>query len=289
VTFVHPSNDYYGHDMILSWAASIHRPKRTFGYVQHGWKPESAFGPGMRLIPRAPLFVWSEANRAATAAVHRRHPVEAIGAPFLYLYELLRPALDREPTKDLLVYPCHQLRSAPLAHQVHSSLIEQVRRLDADSVTVNLHPYELDDLPTRQLYAADLPGATVTTNWLQPPWVVSDDPTILVRQIIQILDHRRVVSNCLTTALLYAAYLDRDARLLRHPDRRKPPTEGRGRALHESLERATDGEALRAIAGAELGAEHRRMPDDLRAVMGWDSRGRTAVASAVRWISGARG
>ena len=24
---MHPSNDYYGHDMILSWAASIHRPQ----------------------------------------------------------------------------------------------------------------------------------------------------------------------------------------------------------------------------------------------------------------------
>jgi hypothetical protein len=286
---MHPSNDYYGHDMILSWAASIHRPKRTFGYVQHGWKPESAFGPGMRLIPRAPLFVWSEANRAATAALHRRHPVEAIGAPFLYLYELLKPALTREPTKDLLVYPCHQLRSAPLADEVHSSLIEQVRALDADSTTVNLHPYEFEDLATRELYEADLPGATVTTNWLQPPWVVSDDPTILVRQIIQILDHRRVVSNCLTTALFYAAYLDRDARLLRHPARRQPPTEGRGRALHEELERATDGDALRAIAGIELGAEHLRTPTDLRAVMGWDSRGRTAVAAAVRWVSGARG
>ena len=26
---MHPSNDYYGHDMILSWAASVHRPRRT--------------------------------------------------------------------------------------------------------------------------------------------------------------------------------------------------------------------------------------------------------------------
>jgi hypothetical protein len=286
---VHPSNDYYGHDMILSWAASIHRPKRTFGYVQHGWKPESAFGREMRLIPRAPLFVWSEANRVATAAQHRGHPVVAIGAPFLYLYELLQPALEREPTKDLLVYPCHQLRSAPLASEVHTTLIEQVRGLDAESITVNLHPYEFDDGDTPCLYATDLPGADVTTNWLRPPWVVSDDPTILMRQILQILDHRRVVSNCLTTALLYAAYLDRDARLLRHPARRKPPTEGRGQALHEALEQATDGEALRAIAGDELGADHLLQPTELRAAMGWDSRGRTAVASIVRWVSSARG
>jgi hypothetical protein len=97
-----------------------------------------------------------------------------------------------------------------------------------------------------------------------------------------------VVSNCLTTALLYAAYLDRETRLLRHPARRQPPTEGRGRALHEELERATDGEPLRAIAGAELGADHRREPAELRAVMGWDSRSRTAIASGVRWISEVR-
>jgi hypothetical protein len=119
--------------------------------------------------------------------------------------------------------------------------------------------------------------------------VLSDDPTILVRQILQILDHRRVVSNCLTTALLYAAYLERDARLLRHPQRRQPPTAGRGQALHDQLERATDGEALRSIAGIELGAEHRCEPDELRAVMGWDSRTRTAVASLVRWVTDARG
>ena len=128
---------------------------------------------------------------------------------------------------------------------------------------MNLHAYEFDDGATPDLYRADLPGADVTTNWLRPPWVVSDDPTILVRQILQILDHRRVVSNCLTTALLYAAYLGRDARLLRHPARRKPPTEGRGLALHEELEQATDGEPLRAIAGPELGADHLRTPDEL--------------------------
>jgi hypothetical protein len=286
---MHPSNDYYGQEMILSWAASVHRPKRTFGYIQHGWKPETAFPSGMRLVPFAPLFVWSSANQRATAAVHRRHPVVAIGAPFLYLCELLRPVLDRGPTKDLLVYPCHQLRSEPLAKEVHASLVEQVRSLDATSITVNLHPYELGDGETPELYAADLPGATVTSNWLQPPWVVSDDPTILVRQIFQILDHRRVVSNCLTTALLYAAHLDRDARLLRHPARRKPPTEGRGKALHEELERATDGGPLRAIAGTELGVEHLREPDELRAAMGWDSAWRSVVASTIRRVSLARG
>jgi hypothetical protein len=285
---MHPSNDYYGHDMILSWAASIHRPRRTFGYVQHGWKPESGFGRDMRLVPRAPLFVWSSANQRATKKVHLSHPVHAIGAPFLYLYELLRPALDRSPTKDLLVYPCHQLRSAPLANEVHTTLIDQVRQLDPQSITVNLHPYEFDDPPTAALYRTDLPGADVTTNWLRPPWVLSDDPTILVRQIIQILDHRRVVSNCLTTALLYAAYLERDARLLRHPARRKPPTEGRGLALHERLEQAADGRALAEIASEELGAEHLRTPDELRAVMGWDSTGRSLMATAIRRVIYAR-
>lgn len=285
---MHPSNDYYGQEMILSWAASIHRPRRTFGYIQHGWKPESAFPASMRLVPRAPLFVWSEANRRATAAAHRGHRVEAIGAPFLYLHALLAPALDREPTRDLLVYPCHQLRSAPLAREVHTSLTGQVQALDPTSITVNLHPYEFDDGETPGLYQADLPGATVTTNWLRPPYVVSDDPTILVRQILQILDHRRVVSNCLTTALLYAAHLGRDARLLRHPARRQPPTEGRGRELHERLERATDGAALAEIVGAELGAEHLRTPDDLRAVMGWDSRARTLAASLLRRVADAR-
>ena len=37
------------------------------------------------------LFVWSGANRRATEAQHPRHRVESIGAPFLYLWELLRP------------------------------------------------------------------------------------------------------------------------------------------------------------------------------------------------------
>ncbi|MSO86149.1 MAG: hypothetical protein EXQ71_01350 [Acidimicrobiia bacterium] len=285
---MHPSNDYYGHEMILSWAASIHRPKRTFGYIQHGWKPESGFPADMRLIPKAPLFVWSEANRSATAARHPGHTVEAIGAPFLYLHELLKPALAIEPTKDLLVYPCHQLRSAPLAGEVHSTLIDQVRDLDPTSITVNLHPYEFDDGHTVALYQSELPDATVTTNWLRPPWVVSDDPTMLIRQILQMLDHRRVVSNCLTTAVLYASYLGRDARLLRHPERRQPPTEGRGRALHERLEQATNGTALAAIAASELGADHLRTPDELRAVLGWDSRWRGAAAGTVRLFGSIR-
>jgi hypothetical protein len=286
---VHPSNDYYGQEMLLSWAASIHRPKRTFGYIQHGWKPEAAFPSGMRLIPGARLFVWSEENRRATAERFPRHRVEAIGAPFLYLYEMMKPALGRAPTKDLLVYPCHQLRGSPLARQVHDALVEQVLELEPTSITVNLHPYELEDGTTAGLYASQLPNPTLTTNWLQPPWVVSDDPTILIRQILQILDHRRVVSNCLTTALLYAAHLDRESRLLHHPARRQPPTEGRGRALHEQLERATDGSALAAIAGRELGASQMRTPEELREVLGWTSPLRSAAATVVRAISRARG
>jgi len=286
---LHPSNDYYGQEMMLSWAASIHRPKRTFGYIQHGWKPEASFPVGMRLLPGARLFVWSEHNQRATAQRFRRHRVEAIGAPFLYLYEMMKPSLDRAPTQDLLVYPCHQLRGAPLPREVHDSLIAQVLELAAASITVNLHPYEAADATISGLYAARLPNATITTNWLRAPWVVSDDPTILIRQILQILDHRRVVSNCLTTALLYAAHLGRDARLLLHPARRPQTTEGRGKALHEELERAEDGSALAAFAQQALGTDQMRDPDELRAVMGWDSRARSVVASLVRSISLARG
>ena len=127
------------------------------GYIQHGWKPEAAFPSDMRLIPGARLFVWSEENRRATA--ERFHAiVEAIGAPF-YLYEMMKPR-RRAPTKDLLVYPCHQLRGSPLARQVHDALVEQVLGLEPTSITVNLHPYELADGTTETLYASQLPNPT---------------------------------------------------------------------------------------------------------------------------------
>ena len=283
---MHPSNDYYGQEMLLSWAASIHRPKRTFGYIQHGWKPEAAFPSDMRLIPGARLFVWSEENRRATAERFPRHRVRP-SELVLYLYEMMKPALGRAPTKDLLVYPCHQLRGSPLARQVHGALVEQVLELEPTSITVNLHPYELADGTTEALYASQLPNPTLTTNWLQPPWVVSDDPTILIRQILQILDHRRVVSNCLTDGTPVRSPPRPRARLLHHPARRQPPAEGKaGRCTNSSSAPPTD-RPLAAIAGRELGASQVRTPG-LRGA-GLELALRSAAATVVRAINHARG
>jgi hypothetical protein len=277
---MHVANDYYGHDLILAWAAGMRRPKPILGYVQHGWKPEVGFSRSFRVIPRVPLFVWSRSNLLATQERFPKHDVEAIGAPFLYLYRLLATSFDIQPSRDLLVYPCHSLRDFTIDDSVHLSLIEQVRGIETMGITVSLHPNEFRHEAVRALYAS-LPGASVTTNWLRPPLKLRHDPMILVRQIIQILSHQRVASNCLTTALFYAAFLKREARLLTHPARRRPPIEGRGLDLHRCLEVSKEGVTQR-VASQELGEEYLRDPDALRRLMSWDDPVRPRLAGLIR-------
>jgi hypothetical protein len=235
------------------------------------------------MLPRAPLFVWSEANRIATAEKFPQHRVEAIGAPFLYLHKMLEPVLDVLPSRDLLVYPCHSLRTFKLDSEVHLSLIDQVGRFSPTDVTVCLHPNEFGDEDVRSLYRT-LSNSEITTNWLHPPLRIRHDPTILMRQTVQILNHRRVVSNCLTTALFYAAFLRRETHLLHHPSRREPPTEGRGRELHARLERS-EGGIQPEVAEEELGLRNVRDPEDLRRTLGLSSPLRGFTASVVRLAS----
>lgn len=277
---MHVSNHYYGHDFILAWASSQRRPRPIWGYVQHGWKPEAAFPTGFRAIPRAPMFVWSSMNEAATRRRFPGRPVHAIGAPFLYLHKMLEPSLDLAPERDLLVYPCHGLKSEPLAAEVHQSLIDQVLDMRPSSVTVNLHTYEFQDDHIRSLYSS-LPNCTLETNWAPPPFSISHDPLIMVRQMIQILRHERVASNCLTTALFYSAHLRRHTRLLRHPARRPAPLEGRGQALHDRLE-ADDAGDLRALAAVELGEDQMKDPAGLRELLGGDEIVTRSLATLAR-------
>jgi hypothetical protein len=283
---LHTSNHYYGHDFILSWAASLRQPKPVFGYVQHGWKPEQAIHLSGRPIPKAPVYVWSTANVEPTKRAMPHRDVLPIGAPFLYLHAMLRPALEIEPQRNLLLYPCHGLAGDPLPLEVHRSLVDQVLSLSErpNSVTVNLHPHEAVIPAVREIFSV-LPGVRFESNWLAEPFTLRWDPTIYVRQILNILRHERVMSNCLTTALFYAAFLGRESVLLNHPSRRSRPTEGRGGALHRELEGASDGVPLATIAAYELGEEHLLTPADLREAMGWNSRWRHAAARSVQILS----
>lgn len=280
---MHIGNHYYGHDFILAWAASIREPRAVFGYVQHGWKPEQAIHLTRRPVPGAPVFVWSRANIEPTRRAMPHRPVIAIGAPFLYLCDMLEIRGRSSPELDLLLYPCHGLGSDRLPHEVHHSLVEQVMSLRdrPTSVTVCLHPHEQGLDEVRDIYRR-LPGSIFISNWLSEPYRLAWDPTIYVRQMTHILRHERVMSNCLTTALFYAAYLEREIRLLSHPSRRPRPTEGRGAKLHAELEAAGGGSSLAAIARHELGEDCMLKPDVLRGTLGWHSRWRTPLARVIQ-------
>lgn len=271
------TDSYYGHDTILAWYCGLRFPRPILARLQHGWNPNSGFGdPHLRsdqqgLTRLLPKLVWNVHN-AAFARSAGLSRVEAIGAPFLYLLDLLEGGLpdmvDEEGRCDTLVYPFHhgaESKGARVDVEYVNHLLEREGR---DGVTVCLYWRDFDVLDIREIY--ERAGFVVMSHGRR------EDPLFLVRQREVLRRHRRVVTNRVSSALWYAGMLGCELEVY------GPVSDHQSSARAQSIrlmqrERwpelfevggVVPGDARR-LAAEELGAGQQREPNELRALLGW--------------------
>jgi len=270
----HPDNAFYGHDAVLAEAAGLppgERRRPIWGQVQHGWQLGTGLNAGPRLVPWLPKLVWSSTNRALADAEGVGH-VRSIGAPFLYLDRLRRPA-SRPSGPSTIVYPLHGWEQEA-ADGPHERLAQAVTERETGSVTVCLYWVEHDQPDVRAAY--ERAGFRVITHGRR------DDPSFLERQWRELGSHSRIVSNRVSTALWYGMWLGLEAevygprfvvRSTAEADRRDAVYR---RRWPELVDGVVPGERGRQMAGEELGADGVLAPDELAAALGWEGGGRSS-------------
>lgn len=257
-------NHYYGHSAALALYGGIGSIRHINGLVQHGWTVESPnlvhFADFARLPRGARRLVWSHESRGWDSGADR-YPSTSIGAPFLYLSALAAgiPSQRRDVT---VVFPVHSTRLVKLGSD--DAFAREVAEYDGAAV-ICVHPEDLENPDTVRTWTQY--GHTVVSAGPRR------DPRFLGRVLQLVRSARRVVSNLLSTAVIYAAAEGTETAIY-GPD----PSIGslgvsvsqRTRDLWPEFHDVARAGARQKIALSELGHAHLLEPAELREVLGWD-------------------
>lgn len=296
------SNHYYGHDEILRrWVGLEGRPRPIAGVLQHGWTPrypwlntsEQVLALQPRFVPR---FVWSKADEEALRAAGGRE-IRAVGAPFLYLQEML-PEPQPPPRNRLLALAFHTSERQTYDPQwdAYADWLEAIRT-EFDAVEVCLHPLDYANPAARRIF--ERRGLRTFMNGDR------DDPGFLWRQQERIQAAAAVTTPRLNTGLIYAAAMGRRV-FLGGPAGAVLGNEVQGRVAddRERAERfqrerypelfaGIEGEQARSWGRKALGEESLQSPGQLGRTLGWLGRRRAlawmlAAGAAVQRARGGR-
>jgi hypothetical protein len=250
-------------------------PPAIWGVVQHGWNIVHGFGPGHLPPSGFPKFVWSDVvTRRGQGQGWRDYYV--IGAPWNYLlteFETPPPASEREGT---IFYPFHTWDHAEIEGD-HQDLIDEILSTETGPVTACLYWIEYEMPEVRELYESA--GFRVISHGKRGTFKRGTDTRFLYKQHAELVRHRRVISNRLTTAIFYGAsvgcevgvygdpmrYVEVRDHLAHHID-----GEETARRLHPGLRGVRiDDDVAREAARVELGLDQMATPEELREVFGW--------------------
>ena len=278
-------NHFYGHSAAFASYLGLARPRHVRGLVQHGWTTVSPVGTHFRDFPdlaRSPkdparLLVWSHDSRGWDPADDDRETTP-VGAQLAYLARAAgASAAPRDERDRVVLMPVHGIQTMRVRGD-HRGLAQTWREAEGPA--------------TACLYASDAADPEILAAYRDAGHrvvVLGEhrlDPDFLWRLWTMLGRAGRVVSNRLSTPVLYAAHLGADVAVYGDPlriDGEAGSEYERVRALWPELhvEHAEAG-AARAIADAELGTGHVREPAELAHLLGWD---RPTTVQAVQYWS----
>lgn len=278
---MHHANHFYGHAHVMARYVGSEVVPRIWGYLQHGWNMHDGFAVGTVFAAGYPKFVWSQACvRRGHLAGLRDYMV--VAAPWLYLLEMedqagwLASGPEREGT---IVYPFHGWEGQQVSGD-HLELLREVREVEGDvAITVCLHWNEYDNPKVRSQY--EDAGVRVITHGQRGYLWKGTEPAFLYRQLAEIRRHRRVVSNRMSSAVLYAAAAGTEVGVYGDPMELEKDHAVLGGAMKprrlfpEFHEPSVDPGYAAAVAAQELGADEMLSPEEVLDVFRWtDELGR---------------
>lgn len=272
---MHHTNYFYGHAHLLARYVGLpdwRQPPRIWGYLQHGWNVHHGFDPRAELVPGVPKLVWSEGPVAKGHELGLRD-YHVVGAPWSYLLAMY-PADDKDDgsRQGTIVYPFHGWEQQPVTGD-HHRLAQTIKEHESGPVTVCLYWLEYQAAEVRRSY--ERAGFRVITHGTRGRGRHDSNVHFLYRQLRELRRHRRVVSNRLSTAVLYGASVGCEVGVYGDPmdlaaDEIVPGGAERIRSDWAELHGHTVPTDVAAkVARQELGLDHRHDPGRLAELFGW--------------------
>lgn len=277
-------NHFYGHSALLAQAAGLPRARHLAGLLQHGWVGRSPLQVNFGDFPDvgAPgdgrrLLVWTHESRAWRPDPRPTRPTTPIGAPWLYAVAVaVAPGAGPEPSGVHIPRPTTVADGRPVIMPMHGTHVLSVQ---TDHGELARYYADTEGSSLVCLHHEDLARPEVVRAWAAAGHEVVSaggrfDPLFLPRLLTGLGGASRVVSNRLSTSVWYAASLGVPSCV--HGPRALMA--GESPDVVERLERlwpevhttSPDVDAVRAVADAELGAQHVREPEELRRLLGWE-------------------
>lgn len=276
---MHHANHFYGHAAVMARYAGLTGSPRIWGYLQHGWNLYDGFAVGTAFAPGYPKFVWSEACAARGWLAGRRNYV-VVGAPWLYLLEVERQQHWAEAAPDrsgTIVYPFHGWEGQHIRGR-HAAYLDEILEVESGrEITICLYWHEYAQAEVRRQYEAA--GVRVITHGHRGHMYRGTDLGFLDRQLGEIRRHERVVSNRLTSAVLYGAAAGAEVGVYGDPmelGNDHPVLGGaqRPRLLFPQMYQThVPRDVAIDVARHELGSTALMSPAEVRYRFGWDTRG----------------
>lgn len=267
-------NHFYGHSAALAAYAGLPAPRHIAGLVQHGWTAVSPVATHFRDFPnlgRTPgpprLLVWSHRSRAWEPSAETR-ATTPIGAQFAYLAAAMTAGPERRDARDAVVLmPVHGIETQRVRGD-HGALARLWRDKEGPA-TACLYAADAKDPEIRDAYVAAGHRVVMLGDRL--------DPKFLWRLWTMLARADRVVSNRLSTPVVYAGHLGSSIGVYGDALRIDGEAAGgveRVEGLWPELHaERVEPEVAKRLCDLELGVPHLLEPDRLTEVLGWTHRG----------------
>ena len=265
-------NRFYGHINLLAKYCGLNGQPWLNGYLQHGWNATDGFGNYLGSKRFANKFVWSK--RCEEIIKTKGKPnVFAIGAPWLYLEDVY-PQTDQQEKNGVIAYPAHSSSWSHMGDtsKEYASYLKDKYGL----VTVVLHKYDFANLDTKKKYESF--GHSVTTHGNGTPWEKGFDVEFLRNQRDLMSRFSKVVSNSMSTAVLYATSLGLSAEI-------GGPIDYSVTDPNDKASQAGDGKTNWAellnnnsqLWKDELGLNCKKTPTELKEILCWNPKPRKSL------------
>ena len=197
-----PDNNWYGHREILLRYLGI-KDKKIFASIQHGWRSLFLSTPNYK-NKKYPVLLWS--NSYVKDSNKKNKNVYTVGAPFLYLCEILKirknnKKINTTIPKGTLIFPSHSSQDFKQETN-HNLLIKNIEEKFKGPYTICFYYYDLN-LKDVAIYKEKKWRVVCCTRG-------RTDKYALYRQYIEINKHNTIVCGEFNSALFYGMYLKKN-------------------------------------------------------------------------------
>ena len=267
-------NRFYGHLYLLAQYCGFEGQPWVNGYLQHGWNATDGFGNYLGGKRVSNKFVWSKRCENLIKAKGKKN-VFAIGAPWLYLEDVY-PLHSKQQKSGTIAYPSHSTSWSKMGDT--SKEYAQFLKDKYGGVMVVLLNYDFTNSKIRNNYESI--GHSITTHGNGTPWENGYDPLFLKKQKDLVSKYSRVVSNSMSTAILYATSLGLKPEIggpIEYTDVDDKASQVGDGLIDWNIE-IMKPENQMSMWKTELGLDCKRSPQELREILGWVSKPKKSVS-----------